>query len=299
MGTILPQARAVVRRDRGFGRRGRSWGRAGWFLPRRGKSAWRRSCRSRSRHRSARCRSRRSDRRPCGRSFSRPRATGSPLSAAKPMSSGRARSRRAVPSSARMSFVPHQAQLQGRIALFNLLGRAPAGRRVVGDRRGHDHHLSAGRRRVHGLVHFLRASHPHHFDASRHVERRGSGNEHDSRSPARGFRRNLVAHAAARPVADVADGIDVFVGRPGGDDDQLAEQCARRRENAPRRLRRSPAARRAGPCRSSRTRDSPAPGSTNRTPRAASVAMLRRTASCSSMFVFMAGAISTGARVAR
>ena len=43
----------------------------------------------------------------------------------------------------------------------------------------------------------------------------------------------------------------------------------------------------------------PAPGSTKRTPRAASVARLACTAGCSSMLVFIAGAISTGARVAR
>ena len=43
----------------------------------------------------------------------------------------------------------------------------------------------------------------------------------------------------------------------------------------------------------------PLPGSTNRVPRAASVARLSRTAWCSHITVFMAGAITRGARVAR
>ena len=68
----------------------------------------------------------------------------------------------------------------------------------------------------------------------------GSGvrarHEHDPRAAPRRFGGDRVAHAAARPVADVADGIDVLVGGTGGHDDEPAEQRARGREHALGRL---------------------------------------------------------------
>ena len=45
------------------------------------------------------------------------------------------------------------------------------------------------------------------------------------------LRRHGISHTSARPVADVAHVVDVFVGRPGGDDHQPAEQRAGRRKN--------------------------------------------------------------------
>ena len=108
-----------------------------------------------------------------------------------------------------------------------------------------------------------------------------------------------VAHLPAGPVADEADGIQILVGRARRDDHAppgaaLAAQTARAR---PRR--RSSPARRAGPCQSSRTPGSPrrARRTSRRAPRAS--ARFCCTAGCASMFVFMAGASSTGAVVAR
>ena len=130
------------------------------------------------------------------------------------------------------------------------------------------------RARHDGRVHLARAAHPDQLGDGRRLDRASGPRSSVTSAPRRArLRGEREAHPAARSVAEEADRIDVLVGRTGRDDDAPARAAtsARRQQHA-RRPRRSRPAPPAGPCRPSRTRDSPSPGSTNRTPRAASVA---------------------------
>ena len=197
-----------------------------------------------------------------------------------------------------MSGVLLQRQRQ-RVAVLRDLLRRRLGRRVVGHGGRHDDD-----------VHPIGCA-PGRPDASRRrcgrgpasrtggrLDRGRSGDERHVGAAPRRFGGDREAHAAARSVADVAHRVDVFVGRAGGDEHALAAQRTVAARAPPRPPRRSRPAPRAVPCRSSRTPDSPRPA--RRTARRAPPACrgCARTASCANIWVFIAGATSTGARVA-
>ena len=73
-------------------------------------------------------------------------------------------------------------------------------------------------------MHLGGAPDPDDLAHRRRVERGRPGDQRHLRAAPRGFRRNRVAHAAARSVADVAHRVDVLVGRAGGDEDALPAQ---------------------------------------------------------------------------
>jgi hypothetical protein len=52
----------------------------------------------------------------------------------------------------------------------------------------------------------------------------GAGHERDAGAAPQRFRRNRVAHPAARTVADETHGVDIFERRPGGDQDAARRQ---------------------------------------------------------------------------
>ena len=92
------------------------------------------------------------------------------------------------------------------------------------------------------------------------VERRRPGDEHHARAAPRRLCGHRVAHPAARPIADVADVVDVLVASAR----RVTTTSRPRSDPAGRRMRSAasddrPQARRAGPCRSSRTRGSRRP----------------------------------------
>ena len=136
-----------------------------------------------------------------------------------------------------------------------------------------------------------------HRPARRSMSDRTRGRRERPRRAATAATR--IPHPPARSIPDVANVVDIFEGRSSADHDEASKQRAGWPENPLGGGRRCRRARRGGPCLSSRRPDSRHPDRrTARLVQRAS-AMFRRTASCSSMFVFMAGAISTGARVAR
>ena len=169
---------------------------------------------------------------------------------------------------------------------------------VVGDGGGHHDHVGVAGHGLHGVVHLGRAPDAHHLDACGRVEARRARDEDDARAAARGLGGDRVPHLPARSVADVPHVVDVLVGRPGGDDDEAAEERALLAQQSVGGLD-------DGVGLGEPALADPAAGEIARAgidePHAArrERSMLRRTASCSSMFVFIAGAISTGARVAR
>ena len=213
----------------------------------------------------------------------------------------RTRRLRRRPSSARMSGVRTSVELQrAPRCLLDLPGERAVGRRVVGDRGGHHDDVGLGRRRAArrrasaarcAPGRFRRSAADRAASARRRAPpaRRGARLPRQSRSP------------CGRSTGCRCSGpVDVLVGRPGGHEDELARAASQPGASMPVwRPRRCRPARPAVPCRSSRRRDTRRPDRRTARRARASVAMLRRTASCSSMFVFMAGAMSTGARVAR
>ena len=104
------------------------------------------------------------------RSCSRPRATGSPLSAAKPISTGRGARPRRCPSSARMSRVGTRRSSRGHRRASRSCRPVPLGGRVVGDRRGHHDHVGIAGDGLHRVVHFGGTAHPDHLDAGRRIQ---------------------------------------------------------------------------------------------------------------------------------
>ena len=114
--------------------------------------------------------------------------------------------------------------------------------------------------------------------------------------------RQREAHPARGAVADEAHGVDRLARAAGGDEHPQADEVGRGRERRrPRRAPRSPpAARRAraGARRPASPLDAsrPLPGSSTTAPRPRSVATFACVAGCSHMWLFIAGATSSGQR---
>ena len=128
------------------------------------------------------------------------------------------------------------------------------------------------------------------------VDRRRPGHQRHRGAAPRRFGGDRKPHPAARSVADEANRVEVLEGRPGRHQHPPALERPASPEHPRRPPRRCRPAPRGGPCRSSRTRGSPRPArrTARRAPRAC--ARFCRTAGCSSICVFIAGATSTGAR---
>ena len=106
---------------------------------------------------------------------------------------------------------------------FRHLLRRPF-RRIVRNRRGHDDNLHHAGPRHHRLVHLRCGADAHEFSDRRRLERRGAGDQRDFGAAMNGLGRNREPHLAAGTVADEAHRIEVFKGRPGGDQDALSAQ---------------------------------------------------------------------------
>ena len=168
----------------------------------------------------------------------------------------------------------------------------------VGDRRGHHDDVVRRRPADHRVLHLGRGLHRDDLDAGRRGPADG-GDQRDVGPPPGGHLGDGVALLARRAVGDDAHRVDRLPGAAGGDQHPHPGEVARpRREHAPRPRRRCRRDRRGVPRRRRRRRGDRTSGSTTCTPRRRSVARLSWTAGCSHISVCIAGATSTGARVA-
>ena len=127
-----------------------------------------------------------------------------------------------------MSFVRLQRNRQGAVGLLHLL-RGRLRRRVIRDRRGHDHRILVGRAGHHRGVHLGGAAHLDHARRRAARVRCVGPLTRVTAAPRRKrLGRQCVTHAAARAVADEADRIDIFKGRSRGDQHACARPGCRR-----------------------------------------------------------------------
>ena len=109
-----------------------------------------------------------------------------------------------------------------RLARFRDLLRRACHGHVVGHGRGHHHEVHVVCAREHRLMHVGGAADVDNLSHGRLLDRRRPGDQRYLRPAPRRFRGDRIPHAAARSVADVAHGIEIFVGRTGGDEDPSA-----------------------------------------------------------------------------
>ncbi len=165
--------------------------------------------------------------------------------------------------------------------------RPPPSRRHRRPRRGH-----------HGAMHLFSTANVDHLVHGGCCTLRRTGDQRHLRATTRRFGGNGKPHFAARSIADITHRIEVFVGRTSRDQHPLcraARYRCRSIASAATTIS-SGSARRPLPIQPHARY--PSPGSTKRTPRDASVSRFARTAACSNICVFIAGASNTGARVA-
>ena len=157
---------------------------------------------------------------------------------------------------------------------------------------------TSGNRAEHLAVHVLGGLDPDDLDA---VGAPGRAWVVTSVTAAPRRRRDLgdgVAHLPGRAVADEAHRVDRLAGAAGGDEHADAGEVRPRLEQRPRPRARSRSGSASRPAPTSPPASRPDSGSTTCTPRRRSVARFSCTAACSHISVCIAGATSTGARVA-
>ncbi len=123
----------------------------------------------------------------------------------------------------------HQRQRQRVRVLVDFLSRRVGGR-VVGHGGRHDDDIGLGRTRDNRIAHFRGGRHANQLDSGRRLELRWSADEYHIGAPTPGGARKRITHLPARPIADESHRVDGFARRPCRDDDGLAAQRARRRE---------------------------------------------------------------------
>src|SRR4029450_3528227 len=108
--------------------------------------------------------------------------------------------------------------------------RRSFGRRVIGDSRSHDDHVNLARALKHCGVHLRGAPHTDDLVDRGWIEGRGASHQRHLRATPHGFAGYRKSHAAARSVPDIADRIEILIGRAGSDKDPLPSKRSLRSE---------------------------------------------------------------------
>ena len=176
-------------------------------------------------------------------------------------------------------------------------------RAEVRDRGGHQQHVGVGELGLGGGVQLRGGLHDHHPHARRRLQGHVGGDQRDLGAAAGGLRGQRHAHPPGRAVAHVAHRVDRLARAARRDQDPQAVERARaegRRCHARGQARSTSASTSAGsasrpaphsPFEASR----PVPGATIGAPRRRSVSTFACVAGCSHMWLFMAGASTSGA----